>query len=129
MFQSSDSVASDDESNNRRSVRFIESEEKEKRDSCDGAPESSPEEEIPTQKTEMITESQMIQNDKPEMYTGSSPDAPEMTLTFKLGNHVLISNNSLKPNSAVRQLFPCTKSLAAAQGVQEEENSQQVIFV
>lgn len=34
-----------------------------------------------------------------------------MTLTFKLGNHVLISNNSLKPNSAVRQLFPCTKPL------------------
>lgn len=32
-----------------------------------------------------------------------------MMLTFKLGNHVLISNNSLKPNSAVRQLFPCTK--------------------
>lgn len=33
-----------------------------------------------------------------------------MMLTFKLGNHVLISNNSLRPNSAVRQLFP-TKNL------------------
>lgn len=29
-----------------------------------------------------------------------------MMLTFKLGNHILISNNSLRPNSAVRQLFP-----------------------
>lgn len=33
-----------------------------------------------------------------------------MLLTFKFGNHVLISNNSLKPNSAVRQLFPNAKS-------------------
>lgn len=35
-----------------------------------------------------------------------------MMLTFKLGHHVLISNNSLRPNSAVRQLFPCSKPLA-----------------
>lgn len=43
-----------------------------------------------------------------------------MTLTFKLGNHVLISNNSLKPNSAVRQLFPCTKPNAKSDQVTEQ---------
>lgn len=32
-----------------------------------------------------------------------------MMLTFKLGTHLLVPNNSLKPNSAVRQLFPCSK--------------------
>ncbi|XP_030746753.1 uncharacterized protein LOC115875437, partial [Sitophilus oryzae] len=49
-------------------------------------------------------------------------------LTFKLGNHVLISNNSLKPNSAVRQLFPCAKTLGMTEAG-EEENSQQVILL
>lgn len=107
-------------------MRFIESEERGKRDSCDGAPESSPDEETRAQKDRTVNEPVQA-NVKQEVMPGSSPDAPEMTLTFKLGNHVLISNNSLKPNSAVRQLFPCTKNLAAAQGVEEEENSQQVI--
>lgn len=60
--------------------------------------------------------SQKLQQDqqlKPQENTRNSvsPDSTEMMLTFKLGNHVLISNNSLKPNSAVRQLFPCTKPL------------------
>ncbi|CAH1134001.1 unnamed protein product [Ceutorhynchus assimilis] len=106
---SSDSMTSDDESNNKRSVRFIESE----RAICDGAPESSPDEELPKE------------SPKRETYIGAtSPDVtpPEMTLTFKLGNHVLISNNSLKPNSAVRQLFPCTKNLG-----EEEKNNQQYL--
>lgn len=31
------------------------------------------------------------------------------TLTFKVGNHLLVSSNSSKPNSAVRQLFPSSK--------------------
>ncbi|KAF7263447.1 hypothetical protein GWI33_002280, partial [Rhynchophorus ferrugineus] len=105
--QAPEVVTSDDESGNRRSVRFFETEEKEKRDSCDGAPESSPEEEAPSPKEE-VPDNQV--NTKQETY---------------IGNHVLISNNSLKPNSAVRQLFPCTKSLTPAQGAGEEENSQQ----
>ncbi|XP_066139184.1 uncharacterized protein [Euwallacea fornicatus] len=127
---SSDSMTSDEEGINRRSVRFIESGENGKRDICDGAPESSPEEEIHGRNVqkEVSNEVQLLSN-KQEVFSGNSPEAPEMTLTFKLGNHVLISNNSLKPNSAVRQLFPCTKSLAAAQGVQEEENNSQQYLV
>lgn len=70
-----------------------------KRDSCDGAPDTSLEEDA-----------------KPEP---DKTDSTEMMLTFKLGNHVLISNNSLKPNSAVRQLFPCTKPVPAKEGAQE----------
>lgn len=35
-------------------------------------------------------------------------DCTEMNLTFKVGNHVIVSNSS-KPNSAVRQLFPGPK--------------------
>lgn len=39
-----------------------------------------------------------------------------MLLTFKLGgNHLFISNNSLRPNSAVRQLFPCANPLPNSQ--------------
>ncbi|KAL1494266.1 hypothetical protein ABEB36_009890 [Hypothenemus hampei] len=114
---SSDSVTSDEEGNNKRSVRFIESEEK--RACCDGAPESLPE--------EKSHPDQPIANKQTEQNLTNSPDAPEMTLTFKLGHHVLISNNSLKPNSAVRQLFPCTKTLGTAQGgvYSMEEASQQ----
>nr|CAD7394580.1 unnamed protein product [Timema cristinae] len=41
----------------------------------------------------------------------SSPDSTELTLTFKLGNHVLVAN-SLRPNSAVRQLFPAQRFLS-----------------
>lgn len=57
------------------------------------------------------------------MQNSVSPDSTEMTLTFKLGNHVLISNNSLKPNSAVRQLFPCTKPLNKT----DEESMQYLV--
>lgn len=69
-----------------------------KRDGCDGAPDNPPDEVDNTKPPQIIPET-------------SSPDSTEMMLTFKLGNHVLISNNSLKPNSAVRQLFPCTKPM------------------
>lgn len=49
-----------------------------------------------------------------------------MIITSKIsGNHVLISNNSLKPNSAVRQLFPCTKALAPKSG--QEEGQQYLV--
>ncbi|XP_063236069.1 uncharacterized protein LOC134538575 [Bacillus rossius redtenbacheri] len=40
----------------------------------------------------------------------SSPDSTELTLTFRLGNHVMVSNNT-RPNSAVRQLFPSSQRL------------------
>lgn len=56
-------------------------------------------------------------------FSQDSPDGVEineMTLTFKLGNHVLVSNNSLKPNSAVRQLFPCTKPINTKSEVGEQ---------
>lgn len=59
-----------------------------------------------------------------QVHNSISPDSTEMTLTFKLGNHVLISNNSLKPNSAVRQLFPCTKPLS---GKTDEESVQYLV--
>lgn len=119
MFQNADSsVTSDEEGGSKRSVRFIESDE-DKRDICDGAPEK------PT--IEVIKQDD---NTEQKLNTDScnnsvSPEATEMMLTFKLGNHVLISNNSLKPNSAVRQLFPCTKPLAAKPG--EEESGQQYL--
>ncbi|XP_030767897.1 uncharacterized protein LOC115891547 isoform X2 [Sitophilus oryzae] len=118
-----ETITSDDETANRRSVRFFETEEKEKRDSCDGAPASSTEEEA---HKDDVPDTQV--NAKQETYIGNttSPDATEMMLTFKLGNHVLISNNSLKPNSAVRQLFPCTKTLGMTEAG-EEENSQQYL--
>lgn len=50
-----------------------------------------------------------------------------MMLTFKLGNHVLISNNSLKPNSAVRQLFPCTKPLPTKVGDEQAAHHQYLV--
>ncbi|RZC33752.1 uncharacterized protein BDFB_001067, partial [Asbolus verrucosus] len=105
-------VASDEESGSRRSVRFIESEQK--RDSCDGAPDNSSEE----SKLENETKEGESCN------SSISPESTEMMLTFKLGNHVLISNNSLKPNSAVRQLFPCTKQL---NGKAEDESIHQYL--
>lgn len=40
-----------------------------------------------------------------------SPDSTELTLTFKLGQHLLVAN-SLKPNSAMRQLFPSPRFLS-----------------
>ncbi|XP_017774355.1 PREDICTED: uncharacterized protein LOC108561078 isoform X2 [Nicrophorus vespilloides] len=92
-----DNITSDDEGGSKRSVRFIE--EEEKRDLC----------EKPLKK--MVESKDEVDSNVPT----ASPESTEMTLTFKLGNHVLISNNSLKPNSAVRQLFPCTKPLAGKQ--------------
>lgn len=103
---------SDDETSNKRSVRFIET-ESDKRDSCDGASDNPQETEEDVD--EVDAKSDKSKNElKPgeNISSSTSPESTEMTLTFKLGNHVLISNNSLKPNSAVRQLFPCTKPAA-----------------
>ncbi|CAG9859520.1 unnamed protein product [Phyllotreta striolata] len=89
-----------DEESNPRTVRFIEEEQQEvnkplrETDREVEGKESTKDDEIPPAENE------------------TKPEPSEMTLTFKLGNHVLISNNSLKPNSAVRQLFPCTKGLS-----------------
>lgn len=109
-------MTSDEESGSRRSVRFIESQE-DKRDSCDGAPEK------PSAETNKHDEPESKPTDS--CNNSVSPEATEMMLTFKLGNHVLISNNSLKPNSAVRQLFPCTKPLTTKPG--EDESVQQYL--
>ncbi|CAH1105129.1 unnamed protein product [Psylliodes chrysocephalus] len=103
-----------DEESSTRTVRFI---EEEKKDSCKSSPdtyrevegkESTKEEEASINKIEVISEPTVL-------------EPTEMMLTFKLGNHVLISNNSLKPNSAVRQLFPCTKALAPKSGQEEDQ--------
>ncbi|XP_075213658.1 uncharacterized protein LOC142319869 [Lycorma delicatula] len=40
-----------------------------------------------------------------------APPPTELTLTFKLGNHVMVSNSS-RPNSAVRQLFPAPRFMS-----------------
>lgn len=40
---------------------------------------------------------------------------------------MLISNNSLKPNSAVRQLFPCTKPLQGKVGDDEASHPQYLV--
>lgn len=40
---------------------------------------------------------------------------------------MLISNNSLKPNSAVRQLFPCTKPLGGLKTDDESNNMQYLV--
>lgn len=93
-------------------MRFIETESK--RDSCDGAPDNPPDE-VDSNKS------------KPHNDASNSPESTEMMLTFKLGNHVLISNNSLKPNSAVRQLFPCTKPLQLKQGDDPEQVHQYLV--
>ncbi|KAK5646938.1 hypothetical protein RI129_005402 [Pyrocoelia pectoralis] len=101
-------ITSDEENNgNKRSVRFTESNENQ-RDVCDGAADQLPEEIIKQEESS-------IQKDIP-LPNSSSPESTEMMLTFKLGNHILISNNSLKPNSAVRQLFPCSKPLSNKPG-------------
>lgn len=100
-------MASDEENGSRRSVRFIESEQN-KRDSCDGASDNNSTEENKTEENLSIEQTKQNENVNSNSV---SPESTEMMLTFKLGNHVLISNNSLKPNSAVRQLFPCTKQL------------------
>ena len=98
-------TTSDEEGNGKRSVRFIVS-DGENRDACDGAAEKC------TGETAKIDT-----KDEPGQPNNTvSPESTEMMLTFKLGNHVLISNNSLKPNSAVRQLFPCTKPFPGKTG-------------
>ncbi|KAF5281289.1 hypothetical protein FQA39_LY05175 [Lamprigera yunnana] len=103
------SITSDEESNgNKRFVRFTESEQN-KRDSCDGAADK-PTEELFKQ------ENSNDQKDARYSNNSASPESTEMLLTLKLGNHILISNNSLKPNSAVRQLFPCSKPLSSVPG-------------
>nr|XP_022914286.1 uncharacterized protein LOC111424825 [Onthophagus taurus]XP_022914287.1 uncharacterized protein LOC111424825 [Onthophagus taurus] len=116
----SENITSDDEGTNKRSVRFIESKENQttpkQRDVCDGAPDVQVQEEIAHQKPDETKESSVISQNPNE--------STEMMLTFKLGNHVLISNNSLKPNSAVRQLFPCTKPPGK---VEETVNNQYLV--
>ncbi|XP_074040544.1 uncharacterized protein isoform X2 [Leptinotarsa decemlineata] len=103
---------SDDDSSTTRTVRFI---EEEKKDSCKTSPEAD--------STFQVARKEGEEVDEPPSRNGSpSSEATEMMLTFKLGNHVLISNNSLKPNSAVRQLFPCTKPLT-----QKEEEQQYLV--
>nr|XP_023016754.1 uncharacterized protein LOC111506056 [Leptinotarsa decemlineata] len=109
--QKTDST-SDDDSSTTRTVRFI---EEEKKDSCKTSPEAD--------STFQVARKEGEEVDEPPSRNGSpASEATEMMLTFKLGNHVLISNNSLKPNSAVRQLFPCTKPLT-----QKEEEQQYLV--
>lgn len=104
--QKTDST-SDEEGSSQRMVRFIEAEEK--KDSCKSSPDNDRQVEG-TDSQPKIEETER----KPNIdITDGVGEPTEMMLTFKLGNHVLISNNSLKPNSAVRQLFPCTKPLNA----------------
>lgn len=97
-------ITSDEEGNtlNRRIVRFTEGDEN-KRDSCDGEAEKGTIEEGEKKQEENQEDNQ---KETDGCNNSISPEAQEMMLTFKLGNHVLISNNSLRPNSAVRQLFP-----------------------
>ncbi|XP_057653076.1 uncharacterized protein LOC130891960 [Diorhabda carinulata] len=108
QFTKTDSIS--DEESNQRTVRFI---EEEKKDSCKSSPETDREVEgkEATKEDEISPNKQEISNAEPT----------EMMLTFKLGNHVLISNNSLKPNSAVRQLFPCTKGLQPKTGENDDK--------
>lgn len=96
-------ITSDEEGNtvNKRIVRFSENDEN-KRDSCDGEADKGTIEE--EDKKEEIHEDNQKETDG--CNNSISPEAQEMMLTFKVGTHLLISNNSLRPNSAVRQLFP-----------------------
>ncbi|VEN38397.1 unnamed protein product [Callosobruchus maculatus] len=96
--------ASDEDGPNHRTVRFVEAEEK--KDRCKGSPES--EREIEGGEVNHKNPEDVQQDTDSE----TTAEPTEMMLTFKLGNHMLISNNSLKPNSAVRQLFPSAKPLA-----------------
>ncbi|KRT84994.1 hypothetical protein AMK59_1488, partial [Oryctes borbonicus] len=119
-------ITSDEESGSRRSVRFIESKVLNQRDVCDGAPEKITDEETKS------AENQSNKGQQPEQQQSNSnnptsAESTEMMLTFKLGNHVLISNNSLKPNSAVRQLFPCTKPLGTKVGDDDSSSVHQYL--
>ncbi|KAJ8964243.1 hypothetical protein NQ314_005030 [Rhamnusium bicolor] len=110
-------VTSDDESCNRRSVRFVEYEEKQK----------DIEEETDLNLKDREKQIKDTEEKPDKIYNNVTvPEATEMMLTFKLGNHVLISNNSLKPNSAVRQLFPCTKPLTTK--VPQDESIDQYLI-
>ncbi|XP_044753027.1 uncharacterized protein LOC123312586 isoform X2 [Coccinella septempunctata] len=120
LQQNTDSSAtSDEEGSQRRFVRFIETESNGQRDGCDGASDDHTQDE--TNKEQSASENERTKQEN--CHNNVSPDTTEMMLTFKLGNHVLISNNSLKPNSAVRQLFPCTKPNAG----KDEESIQQYL--
>lgn len=52
----------------------------------------------------------------------ASPESTELTLTFKLGQHVLVAN-SLKPNSAVRQLFPSPRFMSPPPENEDEDET------
>lgn len=87
-------AAPDRESSNQRAVRFIDNGEDSYR--CNRE-----------EKEDYLQLDKKESNDTNKL---SSQETTEMLLTFKFGNHVLISNNSSKPNSAVRQLFPNAKT-------------------
>ncbi|XP_018331288.1 uncharacterized protein LOC108741127 [Agrilus planipennis] len=106
QLNDSNSTSDDENNSNKRSVRFTEISETE-RDNCDGASDRPDGEDDPISQ-------QNLENSPKLNNISVSPESTEMTLTFKLGNHFLVSNNSLKPNSAVRQLFPCSKPLTNA---------------
>ncbi|EEB10819.1 hypothetical protein Phum_PHUM067020 [Pediculus humanus corporis] len=59
---------------------------------------------------DVVTSDESLIKQPPET-TLMSPESAELTLTFKLGQHMLVSN-SLKPNSAMRQLFPGPRFLS-----------------
>lgn len=101
--QSSDGGITSDEEGNTLSKRIVRFTDADKRDSCDGEADKGTVEED-DKKTDEAQEDNQKETDG--CNNSISPEAQEMMLTFKLGNHVLISNNSLRPNSAVRQLFP-----------------------
>nr|CAI5857965.1 unnamed protein product [Callosobruchus analis] len=96
--------ASDEDGPNHRTVRFVEAEEK--KDRCKVSPGSEREIEGDEVNHKNAEDGQQDKDGE------GTAEPTEMMLTFKLGNHMLISNNSLKPNSAVRQLFPSAKPLA-----------------
>lgn len=106
-------------------MRFTEFKELNQRDVCDGAAEKVSEEEAKPAENDSSKEQKEEQTSNSNI--SASPESTEMMLTFKLGNHVLISNNSLKPNSAVRQLFPCTKPLGAKIGDEESSSVHQYL--
>lgn len=82
VHKSSESSEQAEDEDNKRSVRF--NELKEERQTKDIG--------VETDDDRLATE-----------------NGTELNLTFKVGNHLLISSNSSKPNSAVRQLFPSSK--------------------
>lgn len=62
------------------------------------------------------------QDKRESLEESASPESTELTLTFKLGQHVLVAN-SLKPNSAVRQLFPSPRFLSPPPLPDEDEEN------